>query len=157
MINFEDYIFSYHMDDKKRIVILIKALLADQALVHFLRSYDFSLNLFGLRISDTRHLFLRISCPQEESVLWMQEEYIPQKDSRGNWIQHPPIENPRVERIMPSMDYIPVDSTYDGFVDRLMSFLEELGSYGVKHLKNRNASTFNADLGRVRQSIQTLV
>jgi len=145
------------MNEKQRILELIEKLLANQTLAHFLKTYDFSLNLFGLKVSDSRHHFVRISCPQNESVLWMQEEYIPKKDFRGDWIQYPPIENPRVERILPATEYIPVDLTYPEFVDNLMSFLQELRSYGTAHLRNGDPEYFYGDLDRVEQSIRLVV
>ncbi|MGO1650692.1 MAG: hypothetical protein ACTHZ1_13500 [Sphingobacterium sp.] len=145
------------MNEKKRILELIEKLMGNQTLAHFLKTYDFSLNLFGLKISDSRHHFVRISCPQKESVLWMQEEYIPKRDFRGDWIAYPAIENPRVERIAPAVDYIPVDLTYEEFVGNLTNFLQELQNYGTAQLRNGDPAYFHADLERVEQSIRLVV
>lgn|SRR5690606_8821612 len=144
------------MTDKQKILKLIEEMLANPTLAQFLKTYDFSLNLYGLQISDSRHHFVRISCPQTESVLWMQEEYIPKKDDKGNWIEFPPIESPRVERISPAEGYIPFNLTYEKFLNNLRGFFDELKRYGGSHLKQGDPKYFEDDLKRVRQSIPTI-
>ncbi len=138
------------MKENEKILNLIQVLMNNKMLSDFLKEYDYSVNLFGLKISDSRHYFLRLSQPKDEIILWLQEEYIPKLDHTGNWIQYPPIENPRVERIEASTKYIPTDLAYDEFKNNLLQFFEQLKGYQANHLKN-------VDLDKLNQSIDDLI
>ena len=138
------------MKENEKILNLIQVLMNNKMLSDFLKEYDYSVNLFGLKISESRHYFLRLSQPKDEIILWLQEEYIPKLDHTGNWIQYPPIENARVERIEPSTKYIPTDLAYDEFKNNLLQFFEQLKGYQANHLKN-------VDLDKLNQSIDDLI
>lgn len=144
------------MGENEKILNLIQDLMKNDILADFLRDYDFSVNLFGLKISDSRHLFLRLSQPKDDIILWLQEEYIPKMDHTGNWIQYPAIENPRVERIEPSTKYIPTDLNYGEFVNNLLGFFEQLKAYKASHLQNVDLDQLNRRIDEMIQEIKTL-
>ncbi len=144
------------MNENERILNLVQGLMKSEVLSKFLKEYDYSVNLFGLKISDSRHYFLRLSQPQDEIILWMQEEYIPKLDHTGKWIQFPAIENPRVERLIPDTKYVPTDLNYDEFKSNLIQFFEQLKDYKGNHLQNKNIDNLNADIDAVIKEIGSL-
>jgi len=143
--------------ENEKILNLITELMNNKVLSKFLNEYDYSVNLFGLKISDSRHYFLRLSQPQDEIILWMQEEYIPKLDHTGNWIQFPAIESPRVERLVPSTKYVPNDLTYDEFKNNLFQFFEQLKGFKANHLDNKDVSHLNDDIDQVIEEIKSLI
>ena len=144
------------MNENEKILKLVISLMENDTLSDFLTEYDYSVNLFGLKISDSRHYFLRLSKPQNDVVLWMQEEYIPKLDINGNWIEYPAIENPRVERLEPSVKYIPTDLTYEEFKKNLFQFFDLLKGYKANHLKNIDSTKLDNDIDALIQEIQAI-
>lgn len=144
------------MKENEKILNLIQVLMNNQMLSDFLKEYDYSVNLFGLKISDSRHYFLRLSQPKDEIILWMQEEYIPKLDHTGNWIQYPAIENPRVERIEASTKYIPTDLSYDEFKNNLVQFFDQLKKYQANHLQHVNLDKLNQSIDDLIAEINSL-
>ncbi|WP_185214397.1 hypothetical protein [Sphingobacterium mizutaii] len=144
------------MKENEKILNLIQVLMNNQMLSDFLKEYDYSVNLFGLKISDSRHYFLRLSQPKDEIILWMQEEYIPKLDHTGKWIQYPAIENPRVERIEASTKYIPTDLTYEEFKNNLVQFFEQLKKYQANHLQHVSLEKLNQSINDLIAEINSL-
>jgi len=144
------------MKENEKILNLIQVLMNNQMLSDFLKEYDYSVNLFGLKISDSRHYFLRLSQPKDEIILWMQEEYIPKLDHTGKWIQYPAIENPRVERIEASTKYIPTDLTYEEFKNNLVHFFEQLKKYQANHLQHVSHEKLNQSIDDLIAEINSL-
>ncbi|MGX1639858.1 hypothetical protein [Sphingobacterium sp.] len=144
------------MKENEKILNLIQVLMNNQMLSDFLKEYDYSVNLFGLKISDSRHYFLRLSQPKDEIILWMQEEYIPKLDHTGKWIQYPAIENPRVERIEASTKYIPTDLTYEEFKNNLVQFFEQLKKYQANHLQHVSHEKLNQSIDDLIAEINSL-
>lgn len=142
------------MNENEKILNLVQELMKSEAVSKFLKAYDYSVNLFGLKISDSRHLFLRLSQPQDEVILWMQEEYIPKLDHTGNWIAYPTIENPRVERLVPDIKYIPTDLQFDEFKQNLLQFFEQLKGYRPNHLEHKNIDNLDADIDEIIEEIK---
>ncbi|SEG25267.1 hypothetical protein SAMN05421877_10659 [Sphingobacterium lactis] len=145
------------MNENEKILSLIQKLMTNRKLGDFLKTYDYSLNLYGLRISDSRHYFIRISHPQTENILWLQEEYIPKKDEKGQWIEYPTMENARVERIEPALTYIPMDLTYAEFSSNLLQFLEQLKSYQGNHLTLKSSDQLLQDLEELIHEVKSLL
>lgn len=143
-------------NENERILDLIQKMMNSEIISSFLKEYDYSINLFGFKISDNKHYFLRLSQPQDEIVLWMQEEYIPQRDLNGRWIEYPTIENAKVERLLPSSKYIPNDLTLDEFNSNLKSFFENLRRYNASHIKNKDITKLNLDIDKVLQELTQL-
>ncbi len=143
-------------NENERILDLIQKMMNSEIISSFLKEYDYSINLFGFKISDDKHYFLRLSQPQDEIVLWMQEEYIPQRDLNGRWIEYPTIENAKVERLLPSSKYIPNDLTLDEFNSNLKSFFENLRRYNASHIQNKDITKLNLDIDKVLQELVQL-
>lgn len=79
-----------------------------------------SLNLFGKQISADKELYSRIGRPGK-LTLWVNEEYIPRQDEKGDWIEQPRLDgvHPNTDSAEPSVDIIPAGLTREEFVSRL--------------------------------------
>jgi|SRR5690606_15165462 len=119
------------MTEQKQILELLNSLINNNSMYQLIDLLDISVNLFGLQVSDTKHVFLRLAKQEESLVIWAREEYIPKVDYQGKAIELPNDLDQTFQVIKPSLDYIPQDLEFHNFSKRLEKFLKEMISYRI--------------------------
>jgi len=119
------------MNEQKRILELLESLISDQSTYHLIDLLDISVNLYGLQISESKHVFLRLAKQDNSLVVWAREEYIPKMDTHGKPIDLPNDLDQSFQTIKPSLAYIPNDLSFQEFSKRLEVFLKEMITYRI--------------------------